>query len=379
MNTRHMVVIDPIAYCGGSKIATDNLLASLGSEQLTVTIITNDKSSWSLRGYQFATLIELPILADKEQGVSYFLRYLVLAISIIAARWQYGKIDVALGASGPGVDLSLYLLQFLLGYSIIQLVHGPVACSNTIARCLVRAKCIFYLKSTLPSIKCCLQKLLSQQQIATFVNGDRFLELNNGLSDASWPSQCQYRAPKIMWAASLLKWKGLDLFIQAMATIAEEQRPNTEICFIRPQSTKQQISHAPIQLNNITWHEKPPHLDSIRANCNIFVSTSIKEPFGLSILEAMAAGHCIVIPDDNAYWAQQLQHDVSCIKYQQGNAFDLANKLTELGDNIGQIKKIGRNAQAIASRYRATQQYAPAQRVVLTMLAPLYKEKTNAQ
>lgn len=363
---KHIVVIDPIAYAGGSKVATDNLLATLQQPNLKITIITKDKLSWSQPEYQFIKLVEMPGLAHKEQGIWYFVRHLILALNIIWARLRYGKINIAIGASGPGVDLSLYLTQRLLNFSIIQLIHGPVANSRTIARCLVRAMHVFYLKSTLPSIERCLLNLLDQHQIKPLITSDSFDVLNNGLAASSWPSQCQYHTPKILWAASLLKWKGLDFFIQTMAAIPEQCRPPTEICYIRPQGTDQAISQAPVTLSKVTWHEQPPKFNLIRASCNIFISTSINEPFGLAILEAMAAGHCVVIPSDKAHWDNTLRHGVNCIKYQANDLHDLVSKVTALGDDIKKIKRIGQQGQEVARHYQAPKIYASVKKVVLS-------------
>ena len=150
MTNRHIVVIDPIAFTGGSKVATNHLLSSLQQSRPNITVITKDPTSWNRYDYRVIKLFEWSLFANIEQGIYYFIRHWMLGLSLIYARLRYGKIDIAIGASGPGVDLSLYLMQFFLRYQIIQLIHGPVANSRTIARCLLRANHVFYLKSSLP-------------------------------------------------------------------------------------------------------------------------------------------------------------------------------------------------------------------------------------
>ncbi len=71
-------------------------------------------------------------LAQQEQGIAYFIRHFIILLNILWLRLRFGHFDMALGASGPGVDLALYLARPLLNWKVVQLVHGPVACSRTI-------------------------------------------------------------------------------------------------------------------------------------------------------------------------------------------------------------------------------------------------------
>jgi len=158
---RHILIIDPIEFSGGSKNATETILRQLNTESTIVSVITKDKASWQWEHLRTIELFEPEFLSNKEQGLLYFIRHLILAINIFVARVRFGKIDVTLGASGPGVDLSLYLTGPLLRYKIIQLVHGPVARSRTIARCLNRANEVHHLQSTLPSIDTALTALFN--------------------------------------------------------------------------------------------------------------------------------------------------------------------------------------------------------------------------
>lgn len=253
-------------------------------------------------------LFQCAWLAQQEQGIAYFLSHLWIAFFVLITRLRLGRIDVALGASGPGVDLALYLVKPLLGFRIVQLVHGPVARSRTI--------------------------------------------------------RCQVVRPVIFWEALLLKWKGLDTLLQAARTVDVENRPPTHICYIRPKKTALPVSLAPVVLEAVCWHEAPKDLDQLRAEANIFVSTSECEPFGLSILEAMAAGHCVVIPADGAYWDRILKQGVDCLKYRPGDSADLAGKLDFLNNNLAQIKRLGEAAFKVASQYRASQCYAPIKKAL---------------
>lgn len=349
----HLVVVDPISFHGGSKVATASALRQLDTTKVRISVLSADKQAWKIHNIKRFPLFELPFLANKEQGLAYFLRHFMIAISLLLLRLRLGRIDIAVGASGPGVDLAMYLLKPLLKMAIIQFIHGPVATSRTIARCLKHADQVYYLTSTRSS----LQKTLQLFTLKYHGLPRHFYIFENGLCDEHWPTRCQKQKAAIFWAASLLKWKGLDLLLGALKNIDDSQRPPTHICYIKPHATVLEMTHAPVELNNVQWYESPYYLDEIRAAANIFISTSNNEPFGLSILEAMAAGMCVLIPDDGAYWDKLLKNNINCIKYQSGNVADLQQKILLLSNNMPLVAQVGKQAAKVALFYRASVRY----------------------
>lgn len=352
MKNKQLLVVDPTAFLGGSKIATENILSLLDKQKYQITVLSADKKSWQDKRFNFVYLFESKWLAQQEQGIAYFIRHLFIALQLLLIRLRIGQIDLAIGASGPGVDLSLYLLQYLLKYPIIQLVHGPVATSRTIQRCLQKATQVHYLQSCEDSLR---NVLGIKQAVAPLPQ--HFQLLSNGLSKKQWPSRCQMHYPSLFWAASLLKWKGLDTLLSAVQKIPESIRPQTQICYIRPRDVQLPVTEAPQIIEHVHWHETPDNLDEIRASANIFVSTSNQEPFGLSILEALAAGQCVLIPNDGAYWDEVLTDRVNCIKYQANNPADLHNKLLMLLQYMPLVREIGKQAVQVAQHYQAEKQY----------------------
>jgi glycosyltransferase involved in cell wall biosynthesis len=357
MDTRHILVWDGIAFGGGSKSATLSLLKTLTTSRVRVTVISSDADSWQGEGMVVMHPVELMFFATKSQGIAFFIKHVLLSMNILIARLRFGRIDLAIGASGPGVDFSLYWMQWLLGYPIAQLIHGPVAASKTLGRCLAKATQIFYLDSTKASVHQALERY--QSGAAARLNAPSAVPFVNGLCDSSWPTDCQPHKPRLFWAASLLKWKGLDRFIEALKLLDDSQRPQTDICYIRPKRIDLPFTLANQPIDGVKWHDAPSDLDAIRARSNIFVSTSDLEPFGLSILEAMAAGHCVLIPSDGAYWDEQLTDAVNCIKYQPQNAADLATKIAWVHSQPAARIRIGRAAQLLAKDYRASACYGP--------------------
>ncbi|NRA60338.1 MAG: glycosyltransferase family 4 protein [Psychrobium sp.] len=364
MTNKHIVVIDAITFAGGSKVATNTILTTIAVPAQRITIITSDPASWDKK-FHIIKLWQPSWLAVKEQGVLYFLRHLIIALHVLFVHIWHGKINVAIGASSPGVDLSLYLAGKIINYRIIQLVHGPVSCSGTIARCLITADSVFYLASSFDSLTQCMTKKLGKKNTEHLLRGNRFKPFINGIAKSAWPSQCQYHTPKLLWAASLLKWKGLDFFINTISSMPLAMRPLTHICFIRPKKTAQAVSEAFLVKPKVYWHQQPTDLNTIRASCNIFVSTSQNEPFGLSILEALSAGLCVIIPKDNAYWDQTLCHGVNCIKYQTNDLNDLVEKILSLSGNLQSIRKIGQSGKQLSTYYQASHTYREINNMVM--------------
>ncbi|PMN70658.1 glycosyltransferase family 4 protein [Enterovibrio norvegicus] len=346
----HIVILDPIAFAGGSKVSTKHVLSQLESQEARVTILTADPETWASSQAYVAKLHMPKRLEMAEQGLGYFARHILIAMQLLWLRLFVGQMHTALGASGPGVDLGLYLVKALLGYRLVQMIHGPVATSRTIGRCLNTADNVFYLDATQPSLSDALKAAGHSPDVASH---SQFQPFRNGLPKQSWPRQCQYDYAVMFWAASLLKWKGLDTFTAALSQLTPAERPESHVCYIRPKQSNLPTSEAPQTLSKVFWHHAPENLDEIRAGANIFVSTSTKEPFGLSILEAMAAGMCVIIPSDDAFWDRQLTANQHCLKYQPDDVDSLIEAIQTADQNMQQVKAMGQAASTIALQYRA--------------------------
>ncbi|OUS09372.1 glycosyltransferase [Gammaproteobacteria bacterium 54_18_T64] len=372
---KHLLVLDPTAFAGGSKVATATLLNTLDPDKIVVTVLSADPQSWRKTAYKCLHLYQPKCLSRREQGLPYFLRHSFIALFIILARLRCGKIDIALGASGPGVDLALFLVKPWLGFRLVQMVHGPVARSRTIARCLRVADQVNYLESSKGSLLAALSIDRGARQEHL---GQQFSLLPNALDPSCWPTPCQRETPVVFWAASLLQWKGLDILLAALQYMAPTQRPPSHICYIQPVDCALPVSRAPISISGVHWHENPHQLDALRSSANIFVSTSTREPFGLSILEAMAAGHCVLIPADGAHWDRTLSDNINCIKYRAANAQDLSAKLLALSHDMAQVVRLGRAAAKMALDYRADKRFA-ALKNSLEMLPATATQATTSE
>lgn len=354
MSVLHVLVLDAIAFRGGSKVATETILALLDVDHVRVSVLTRDLDSWQADSLQRYPLRQPLFLSCRVVGFMYFVRHVVLLLNIVWFVIRHGKVDVWLGASGPGVDMGIYLARWLLGGRVVQLIHGSVACSRTIGRCLISADKVFYLRSAYDSLQRALVMVNATE--ADFDIG-KFEVMLNGLSAQAWPTVSECDDLTILWAASALKWKGLDLFIEALAKFSDQCRPHSQICFLRPKDIMLPWSEVNIPIKHVQWYESPENLNEIRAHSSVFISTSLNEPFGLSILEALAAGLCVMIPRDGAYWDQVLEDGQSCVKYVPGCSEDLVKKISALSCMPSKIKEIACRGRVVAERYRAESCY----------------------
>lgn len=369
----HFLIFDPVPFHGGSKMASFEIVRQSVPSGCVFTVLTCDPESWRTAWsketlpFTLVTFLRPGALAQATSGWKYWIKHFYFMIVIVKCLLMHPRIHSLIGISGPGVDMALYGCQKIVKRRLLQFIHGPVPCSRSVGYCLTRADRVYYLTSALPSIQRAISHycnswlpsdpdiVLSQQ----ILSSDAFHSFSNGLGRNQWPTPTRYATYDVFWAASLLKWKGLDTLVAALRLLPDATALKSHICFIRPHHISLPQSQAPVSLAGVTWYEQPDHLDSIRASCGIFVSTSEQEPFGLSILEALAAGLCVVIPQDGAYWDQQLRHNVNCVKYPPNCSVSLARTLKQLVSHPVVVRSIGHAGRRYAERYRAEICYLP--------------------
>ncbi|MGF1694167.1 glycosyltransferase family 4 protein [Vibrio lamellibrachiae] len=373
MNTpiNHYLIFDPVAFLGGSKIASKEALLLTNPNHSKYTILTAHKESWSNDDFckqhqvNVITVPSIAGLSKVDNGLGYWLKQCIYTLFILAVWLRSEKITALIGNSGPGVDMSLYIVKKLINIPIIQLIHGPIEKSRSVGYCLTIADRVYYLSSAKNSVYKALNHYLRTKLSGVdayalsnyLLLSENYQSFQNGISNMHWPSRVQYDFPTIFWCASLLKWKGLDMLTESARKLDKQSPFAANICFIRPIDTSLPTCNAPTLLPHVQWYQEPKNLDEIRSRSNIFVSTSRNEPFGLSILEAMAAGMCIIIPEDNAYWDQVLTHNVNCIKYEPNCVSSLTEAISRATHDVDLIKTLGSEAFNVAKQYQAENCY----------------------
>ncbi|AUI85987.1 glycosyltransferase [Vibrio azureus] len=358
---KRVLMFDAIRMQGGSKIANAEILKQCDSKNVVSYIATTHPEHWKSiisenSRIHIIRLKHAPLISD--HGLTYWMINFFYMIQLFFLVMKLPKLDWLLGLSCPSNDMPLYLLRLLTRKPIVQIIHGPVPCARSTGYCLIKASAIFYLASTKDSLVKALQAYLKVSSTAverywTMLETSTF---TNGLSPEKWPKQANTISKRVFWAASLLKWKNLDLLIEAI-TLDTNSRIEATVCYLKP--TVKALSEPDFSLKQIEWHESPSNLDQLRSQCGIFVSTSINEPFGLSILEALAAGMCVVVPCDDSYWDRVLTHGKNCIKYTPNDAVSLHNAIHLLNEAPWLKVTMGIEALSTAQLYTADRCYFP--------------------
>jgi hypothetical protein len=359
VKTASTIVFDPIPFHGGSKVATSAALKQCPNSS-KFYILTATPNSWAKRlpSAHIQPLSMAAVLLTQTTGIGYWLKqfYLTVYLGLFCARVKLKNkrqpLQLVL-ASGHGVDMAGYWLSALFAIKITQLIHGPVGKSRLSSYAFSQGHPTFYLPSAKHSLLALNQESGLPRNCLPFVNG---------LDKQDWPSSREGSFDstlQIFWAASLLKWKGLSVLDEALQLNHLDRHFRTRICYIQPKNSHQPQSSLPTTLQNCVSMPNPKNLDLIRAQSHLFISTSHQEPFGLSILEALAAGLVVIIPKDGAYWDQELEHGVNCFKYQANDPFSLNLLLGQLLVNRDKLAHVASNGQRRAQSYHAHTCYAP--------------------
>ncbi len=113
----------------------------------------------------------------------------------------------------------------------------------------------------------------------------------------------------------------------------------------------------PRPYHGIQWYQHCDQIDQVRQQCSIFISTASDESSQLTTLEAMAAGLCLVIPNQGGYWAQALTDGVNCIKFEVDDPHSLAKALHRVYEDPFLRDAIAVEGMKVAENYEAEISY----------------------
>ncbi|EGQ7663053.1 TPA: glycosyltransferase family 4 protein [Vibrio parahaemolyticus] len=380
---KRVLMFDAIPMQGGSKIANAELLKQCNKLNVVGYLVTTKPEHWTPLLEDTPRIQILNIKAApfcSTHGLIYWLMNAFYLIQLLKVCMKLPKIDWYLGLSCPSNDMPLYLMRLFSRKPVVQMIHGPVGVARSSGYCLVKASAIYYLSNTRESLINALQAYLKTPKPATerywsTLNASTFV---NGLSRERWPKQANPISNRVFWAASLLKWKNVDLLLDAL-TLENTTTMQSTICYIKPNVPGVEYSTPDFNTKGVDWYESPNNLNELRAQCGVFVSTSVNEPFGLSILEALASGMCVVIPHDDSYWDRVLTHGKNCIKYTPNNAASLHNAIRLLNESPWMKVTMGLEALNVAQLYSAERCYMPIAQYLCSEHAPTSHHNAKAR
>ena len=261
------------------------------------------------------------------------------------ARWV--SPDVLIANNSPPANTAAYLVRGALGTPLVQYVRGPFHDSGLSRICLHRADAVFTVGPEATS--------------RTRALGVACAQVDEGLCEDAWPTpRHPSAAPRILWCAALMRWKGVRLALEAyqLASHRTSQMLPMTLCYGPVPRALPDADELPAVLpRGVQAHALPGNLDAIRAGCNVYLHTALSpEPFGRSILEAMAAGLCPVVPSDSAALIRPGQTGLT---YQSGSVADLARQLRCLARDPGLADRLGLAAARSVRNHRAAETFRP--------------------
>ena len=137
----------------------------------------------------------------------------------------------------------------------------------------------------------------------------------------------------------LVKKKGFDLLINTCS-----EMKNVELLIAGQGEEFNNLNNISKNANNIKllgWIESK---DKFFSNIDIFCSSSIEEPFGIVIIEAMARGVAIVSTKCNGP-VDIIKNNKDGLLIEINNKVELMSAITKLKDNINLRDKLGSNAK----------------------------------
>ena len=133
--------------------------------------------------------------------------------------------------------------------------------------------------------------------------------------------------------------------------------PELHICGTGWQSDELQTQSA--HLKQVKWHGFVEYTSRILIQSDLYIHTCDSEPFGLAILEAMAAGVPVLVPDQGGA-ADLVNNGVTGFYFRAGDSHDLALQIQWINQlPTSTLNAIVANASAqLANRFSATQRIA---------------------
>jgi glycosyltransferase involved in cell wall biosynthesis len=337
-----LLVHDESPGLGGSVTSLGALVPFLRRAGWRVHVAAMQPDGWEGEGIRPHLLRRR---GERVTGAAYFARETVRALDLRALARRL-RPDVLLANNGPTANLATHLAGRSLGVPVAQYVRGPFPASGLAGKILRSAAAVFTVGE-----ECA--------RLAARVGQVEVQPVAEGIDPARWPHRRGAFTRDWFWNSALVGWKGLPLLLEAYARVGSEAPP-LHVCYATLPDHHPDTVAPPAQVPpGVEMRRTPPDLDALRAGCLVYVHTALQpEPFGRSVLEAMAAGLCPVVPAAGTP-GKLVRHLVNGLVYAPGSVDGLASLLRIAAGDPALCARLGAQAEADARAYRSDLAFQP--------------------
>lgn len=336
-----VLVHDESPGLGGSITSMGALAPFLRQQGWRVEVTALQGEGWAGEGIDPCLL---PRRGERITGAGYFAREAARALDLVAACRRI-RPDVLLANNGPTANLSTHLAGAWLGIPVAQYVRGPFPPSRLSSRILRRSAAVLTVG----------EECTGSAGLCGIVPA----QVEEGLDPARWPRRREAGSRDWLWSSALVAWKGLPLLLEAYATLGTAA-PALQLCWAGlPAGHPDAVAPPERVPPGVNLRRAPPDLDALRSRCLLYVHTALRpEPFGRSVLEAMAAGLCPVVPDAGTP-GRLVRHEANGLVYRAGSPTELAATLRRAAADPGLCERLGAQAARDAAAYRSDRVFQP--------------------
>jgi glycosyltransferase involved in cell wall biosynthesis len=213
----------------------------------------------------------------------------------------------------------------------------------------------------------------------------KILPLSNGISLDGYPTDRDEPSKKtIGYFARICREKGLDLLVDVFIQLKQSDKypelklavagtlPQENESFLEEQKRKittAGLGRFVVFRPNLSREEKIDFLDQLTLFC---VPARVPEAFGLYVIESMAAGVPVVLPDHGSF-PEIIRETQGGLLYKKDDSSGLVNALSMMLSDTERAKQLGEQGKAAVHEKYSNEQLA--KELVENILAPLVSTK----
>ncbi len=331
-----MTIYDACRAVGGAHTSLASLIPELldaGHEvDVVVTYAEAREAIFRRLSSPVRDAITIDVMPDRfgssTRGAGYMVREFRRAVWLIDRARRRGVPTRWINDNGPQINAAGTLAARTLGIPMAQYVRGAFYTGRLATWLVTLADMVWTVGAEATK---CVERVSPDVHV---------VEVAESLG-VQLPSPRPPEARGVLWASSLVTWKGVELALDAYSR-SEAQAP-MQLCYLSAPMAEDADALPEDLPEGVLTHHDPHDLDTIRASCHVYIHTSLRpEPFGRSVLEAMAAGLCPVVPDDMS--TTLVTHDHTGLVYRAGDVDDLARTLARVASDPELAQRLGRAA-----------------------------------